>query len=253
MTADAPAKLEASGLVKHFGAFRALKGVSFAVRDRSVHAFIGPNGAGKTTLFNCLTGTLRPSAGRVILSGRDITDLPPHRRARIGMGRSFQVTNLFQNLTVFERLRLAAQAQAGIAAYDLVRPMERLGQAAASAEAVLERLALHPYRDVKAGELSHGQQRILEVGLALAGSPSVLLLDEPTAGMGVDDISIMKDLIAALGREHAIVLIEHNMNLVLDISDVVTVMHQGEILVEGPPDLVRRDERVKVAYLGSEG
>ncbi len=253
MSAEPRIALAVEGLAKHFGGFAALKHVSFAVREHSIHSLIGPNGAGKTTLFNCLTGALKPSAGRVVFAGRDITHLPPHRRARIGMGRSFQVTNLFQNLTVFESLRLAAQAQTGLAALDFVRPKELLRRAVANAEVVLDRLGLGPYRHTKAGELSHGRQRLLEVGLALAVGPTLLLLDEPTAGMGVEDIGAMKELIATLARDYTIVLIEHNMRVVLDISDMITVMHLGEVLVEGRPDAVRRDDRVKSAYLGSEG
>ena len=247
------AKLAVRGLGKRFGGFAALRDVSFTVRARGIHAFIGPNGAGKTTLFNCLTGTLLPSTGRVVFAGRDITRLPPHRRARLGIARSFQVTNLFQNLSVFESLRLAAQAQSALASFDFLRPKERLVRARDAAEAVLARLALQRWRDVRAGELSHGQQRILEIGLALAGAPDTLLLDEPMAGMGVDDIATMQRLIAELGRAHTVVLIEHNMNVVLDVSDVISVMHQGSILAEGPPDAIRRDPAVRAAYLGSQG
>ncbi len=247
------AKLAVRGLGKRFGGFAALRDVSFTVRARGIHAFIGPNGAGKTTLFNCLTGTLLPSTGRVVFAGRDITRLPPHRRARLGIARSFQVTNLFQNLSVFESRRLAAQAQSGLASFDFLRPKERLVRARDAAERVLARLALQRWRDVRAGELSHGQQRILEIGLALAGAPDTLLLDEPMAGMGVDDIATMQRLIAELGREHTVVLIEHNMNVVLDVSDVISVMHQGSILAEGPTDAIRRDPAVRAAYLGSQG
>ncbi|HET9020012.1 MAG TPA: ABC transporter ATP-binding protein [Acetobacteraceae bacterium] len=247
------AKLVARDVQKRFGGFTALRGVSFAVEPRGIHAFIGPNGAGKTTLFNCLTGTTLPSAGRVLFDDRDVTRLPPHRRARLGIARSFQVTNLFQSLTVFESLRLAAQAQAGLAAFDFLRPKERLRRALEVAEAVVQRLALQPWRHVRAGELSHGQQRILEIGLALAGEPSTLLLDEPMAGMGVDDIETVKRLIVELGRDHTIILIEHNMNVVLDVSRTVSVMHQGAILAEGPPDAIRRHPEVRAAYLGSQG
>ena len=246
------AKLIARDVQKRFGGFVALRGVSFVVEPRGIHAFIGPNGAGKTTLFNCLTGTTLPSAGRVLFDGRDVTRLPPHRRARLGIARSFQVTNLFQSLSVFESLRLAAQAQSGLAAFDFLRPKERLRRALEVADSVLQRLALQRWRDARAGELSHGQQRILEIGLALAGEPSTLLLDEPMAGMGVDDIETMKRLIVDLAREHTIVLIEHNMNVVLDISRTISVMHQGAILAEGPPEAIRRDREVRAAYLGSQ-
>ncbi len=246
------AMLVASGLGKRFGGFTALRDVSFEVQERGIHAFIGPNGAGKTTLFNCLTGTTLPSSGRVLFCGRDVTKLPPYRRARLGVARSFQVTNLFQTLSVFESLRLAAQAQAGIAAFDFLRPKEHLATARATAERVLERLGLHPWRQARAGELSHGQQRILEIGLALAGQPIILLLDEPMAGMGVDDIETVKRLIVELGDDHTIVLIEHNMNVVLDVSRTISVMHQGSILAEGPPADIRRHQAVRAAYLGSQ-
>ena len=246
-------KLAASKLGKRFGGFVALRDVSLEVEERGIHALIGPNGAGKTTLFNCLTGTILPSAGRIVFEGRDVTRLPPHRRARLGIARSFQVTNLFQTLSVFESLRLAAQAQSGAASFDFLRPKERLMRARDVAERVLERLTLQAWRHMRAGELSHGQQRILEIGLALAGQPSTLLLDEPMAGMGVDDIETAKRLIVELGREYTIVLIEHNMNVVLDVSRTISVMHQGSILAEGPPEAIRRHPEVRAAYLGSQG
>ena len=246
------AKLVARDVQKRFGGFVALRGVSFTVEPRGIHAFIGPNGAGKTTLFNCLTGTVLPSAGRVLFDDRDVTRLPPHRRARLGIARSFQVTNLFQSLTVFESLRLAAQGQMVLAAFDFLRPKERLRRVRDVAESVLQRLSLQSWRDARAGELSHGQQRILEIGLALAGEPTMLLLDEPMAGMGVDDIETVKRLIVDLGREHTIILIEHNMNVVLDVSRTISVMSQGAILAEGPPDAIRKHPEVRAAYLGSQ-
>ncbi|MBV9748739.1 MAG: ABC transporter ATP-binding protein [Acetobacteraceae bacterium] len=246
------AKLAASGLGKRFGGFVALRDVSLEVQERGIHALIGPNGAGKTTLFNCLTGTVLPSAGRIVFEGRDVTRLPPYRRARLGIARSFQVTNLFQTLSVFESLRVAAQAQSGVATFDFLRAKERLAPAREAAERVLERLALQAWRHVRAGELAHGQQRVLEIGLALAGQPSTLLLDEPMAGMGVDDIETAKRLLVELGRDYTIVLIEHNMNVVLDVSRTISVMHQGSILAEGPPEAIRRNPEVRAAYLGSQ-
>lgn len=247
---EAACKLEVYGLVKRFGGFTAVDGVTIQIRRNSVHAVIGPNGAGKTTLFHMLAGQYRPTAGRVLLDGRDITSLPAHRRARCGVGRSFQITSLFQNLTVFESLRLAAQASAGWRAFDCFRPVTTIDAAIDRAERTLERLALGSRRDRLSGELSHGEQRILEVGLALAGGADLLLLDEPTAGMGIDDIATMRDLIRSLARDHTILLIEHNMGIVLTISDTVSVMHQGRVLAEGPPEAIRRDERVRAAYLG---
>jgi len=243
--------LKVVNLVKRFGSFAAVDGVSLEVSANSIHAIIGPNGAGKTTLFHCLTGHLLPSAGRVIFAGRDVTHLPAHRRVSVGMGRSFQITNLFQNLTVFESLRLAAQARHHLRAMNFLRPVASIGEAIADAERVLERLDLRSSRGRPSGELSHGEQRILEVGLALAGGARTLFLDEPTAGMGVEDVDVMKDLIRTLAEDHTIILIEHNMSIVLTISDRISVMHQGQLLTEGTPVEVQRDERVRAAYLGS--
>ncbi|MGH7080042.1 MAG: ABC transporter ATP-binding protein [Acetobacteraceae bacterium] len=246
------AKLAANGLAKRFGGFSALRDVSFTVEERGIHAFIGPNGAGKTTLFNCLTGMTLPSSGRIVFEGKDITRLAPYRRARLGIGRSFQITNLFQNLTVFESLRLAAQARSGLVQFDFLRPKERLVEPQRVADRVLQQLSLQEWRGARADELSHGRQRILEIGLALAGEPSLLLLDEPMAGMGIDDIETMQRLLVELGREHTIVLIEHNMNVVLTVSRTISVMHQGGILTEGPPEEIRRHPGVRAAYLGSK-
>jgi branched-chain amino acid transport system ATP-binding protein len=236
-----------------FGDFVALKDVSFDIRKGSVHSFIGPNGAGKTTLFNCLAGRVRPVTGRVTYRGVDITAVPVHKRVRLGIGRSFQVTNLFPEMTVRESLRVAAQGQVRGASFGLFGSAQDLKQTLATAEAVMERIGLQRWSAAKSGELSHGQQRRLEIGLALACSPSTILLDEPTAGMGVDDIAAIKELITSLARTMTIVLVEHNMNVVLDISDTVTVLQLGTVLTEGPPSVIRSDPRVKAAYLGRRG
>ena len=242
--------LKVSGLRMSYGKFAALVSVDLSVRRRTIHSVIGPNGAGKTTLFHCITGTRVPSGGKVEFEGVDVTRLPSHRRTAIGMARSFQITSIFQALTVRENLRLAAQARRAWAAMNFWRTVGALDEPREQAEALLRRLGLEQRADVPAGELSHGQQRILEVGLAMAARPRMLFLDEPTSGMGVDDIPTITELIRELGRDHTILLIEHNMSVVMSISDRVTVMHQGKVLVEGDPEQVREDARVRTAYLG---
>lgn len=242
--------LQAQALSKRFGRFVALDRVDLQIRANTIHSVIGPNGAGKTTLFHTLTGNLPASSGRIEFAGRNITRLPGYKRVAVGMARSFQVTELFQNLTVRENLRLAAQGRHMVQALNFWRPVSALREPLEIAEALLNRLGLERWAQLKAGELSHGQQRILEVGMAMAAKPKLLLLDEPTSGMGVDDIPVMTTLIRELGRDHTILLIEHNMNIVMNISDVVTVMAQGRVLVEGPPAQVSEDPQVRTAYLG---
>ena len=243
--------LSATGVVKRYGKFTALAGVDLRVQRGTVHSVIGPNGAGKTTLFHTLTGTVPVTEGRIEFAGHDITREPAHQRVRRGIARSFQVTSLFTGLSVRENLRVAAQ---GVDAQRALNGWARpIGERACrdTVDAVLERLGLQRFANGLAGTLSHGQQRRLEVGMALAARPQALLLDEPTSGMGVDDLDDMKTLIRLLREDHTVVLIEHNMGIVMDISDTITVMQQGRVLVEGPPEQIRNDKRVRDAYLGS--
>jgi len=249
--AASPILLEAQGVEKRYDKFVALGGVDLKVRANTVHSVIGPNGAGKTTLFHMLTGTKTVSGGRILFDGHDVTREPDHRRVRRGMARSFQVTSLFLTLPVRENLRLAAQGVAPAMALNCWSPPVGRRSCADTVASVLARLGLERHADNPAGNLSHGQQRRLEVGMALAARPKAIFLDEPTSGMGIDDLDDMKRLIQGLKDEHTVVLIEHNMGIVMDISDTITVMQQGRVLAEGLPDAIRADERVRSAYLGN--
>lgn len=243
--------LEAIGIEKYYDKFAALGGVDLKVRANTVHSVIGPNGAGKTTLFHVLTGTKTISGGRIVFDGHDVTHEPDHRRVQRGMARSFQVTSLFLSLSVRENLRLAAQGIAPAKALNCWH--EPVGARACNETVgrVLAKLGLENHASTPAGNLSHGQQRRLEVGMALAAHPKAIFLDEPTSGMGIDDLDDMKRLIQSLREEHTVVLIEHNMDIVMDISDTVTVMQQGRVLAEGLPHEIRSDDRVRAAYLGN--
>ncbi len=243
--------LQATGVVKRYGKFTAVAGVSLAIEANTVHSVIGPNGAGKTTLFHVLTGTVPITEGSIRIDGEEIAHLPDYLRVAKGLARSFQVTSLFPNLSVRENLRLAAQGRAPREALRFWRSPESLVAAGDKAQALLARLNLGAVAERPAGALSHGQQRRLEIGMAIGADPKVIFLDEPTSGMGIDDIGEMKQLIHGLRSACAVVLIEHNMDIVMDISDMITVMQLGQVLVQGTPQAIRSDERVRRAYLGS--
>ncbi|UUZ77506.1 ABC transporter ATP-binding protein [Polaromonas sp. P1(28)-13] len=246
-----PILLEAIGIEKYYDKFAALGGVNLKVRANTVHSVIGPNGAGKTTLFHMLTGTKTVSAGRIVFDGHDVTHEPDYRRVQRGIARSFQVTSLFLTLPVRENLRLAAQGIAPAKALNCWHAPVGARACLDTVASVLAKLGLERFADTPAGNLSHGQQRRLEVGMALAAKPKAIFLDEPTSGMGIDDLDDMKRLIKSLRDEHTVVLIEHNMNIVMDISDTVTVMQLGRVLAEGLPHEIRSDDRVRAAYLGN--
>jgi branched-chain amino acid transport system ATP-binding protein len=247
--AEAPL-LVIENLRRSFGALSALNGVSLGCARRERRAIIGPNGAGKTTLFDVVTGQLAPSAGRIVFDGESIAGLPPHAVARRGISRSFQRTNLFPRLTVLENLRLAAGAD-GRGSYDLFGSVARLGAAVSRARAAAEAVALDDRLAEIAGRLSYGEQRQLEIGLALATSPTLLLLDEPTAGMSPEETQRMTRMLEALPREIALLIIEHDMDVVASLADRVTVLHYGEVLSEGTLAEVKADPRVYEVYLGS--
>jgi len=241
--------LATDGLSRSFGALSALSRVSFQVAPRERRAIIGPNGAGKTTLFNVITGHLAPSAGRILLDGAPIQGLAPHAVARRGLSRSFQRNNLFPSLAVRENLRLAAAAGRP-GAWDLLGRVGRSREALDRAGEVAETVGLAARLDEPAGRLSYGEQRQLEVGVALATSPRLLLLDEPTAGMSPEETQRMTRMLEALPREVTLLIIEHDMDVVGSLADRVTVLHYGEVLTEGSFAEVKADPRVYEVYLG---
>ena len=243
--------LRTEHLRREFGALVAVADVSIAVRRQTLHSIIGPNGAGKTTLFNVLSGNLEPTAGRVFFKGRDITRLPLHKTAHLGIGRSFQITNIFPNLTVLENVRLAAQAL-GHDNFRLFRSHRVFRQYEVRAWAVLEQVGLTERALKPARTLPHGDQRTLELGIILAPDPELLLLDEPTAGMASEQVPELMALIQRIQEAggKTVMLVEHNMNVVMRVSDTITVMHHGAVLAEGTPGEIAANETVQEAYLG---
>lgn len=243
--------LRTEGLRREFGALVAVDDVSITVKARTLHAIIGPNGAGKTTFFNLLSGNLPPTSGRVFFKGQDITNLPLHRTTHLGMGRSFQITNIFPNLTVLENVRLAAQAM-GKGNFRFWRPYTAFGDYLARAHEVMAQVGLEPVALLPARMLPHGDQRKLELAMILAPDPELLLLDEPTAGMASEQVPELMNLIQRIQEEgqKTVMLVEHNMNVVMGYSDVITVMHQGAALAEGTPAEIAHNEAVQTAYLG---
>jgi branched-chain amino acid transport system ATP-binding protein len=246
------ALLSARQLTKRFGGLAAVNQVSLALwRDR-IHAVIGPNGAGKSTLTNLLSGDMTPTSGSVTLNGRDVTGWAPERIARQGLGRSYQKTNIFLPFTVWDNLQLAAQSQLPLARswWGVAARRRDVSERAARA---LELCGLAPRRDAPAGTTSHGEQRQLEIGMALATEPQVLLLDEPLAGMGVAEAQRMVELLQAIKPHHAMLLIEHDMDAVFTLADQLTVMVNGQVIASGAPAAIRADPQVQAAYLGEEG
>ncbi len=244
-----PPVLATQGLTRNFGGLVAVRDVSIALHQGELHAVIGPNGAGKTTLVNMLSGEIHPTAGRIELDGRQVAGEPAWRMTRAGVGRSFQRTNIFASLPVLENVRLAVQAVSSAP----IRPLK----AASSdrhlidkAQATLQRVGLADAAERIAGALSHGEQRQLEIAMSLAGDPKVLLLDEPLAGMGPEESERLTGLLQSLAREHAVLLIEHDMDFVFAVADWMTVMAEGTVLAEGKPATIRANTAVQEAYLG---
>ena len=243
--------LSVAGLSKYFGGLAAVSDVSLDLAMGEVHAVIGPNGAGKTTLINLLSGDLAPSSGSVRYEGRDIAGFPAHRIARLGIGRSYQKTNIFLEFSVFENCRLAAQAHlAGLGGF--FRPARAYGEVNDAASRALALAGLAAREDAIAAALSHGEQRQLEIAMTLATSPRVLLLDEPLAGMGAEEAQRITALVKRLAADHAVLLVEHDMDAVFSVASRLTVMVNGRVLESGAPEAVRRSKAVQEAYLGEE-
>lgn len=241
--------LALENLDKSFGAVHVTRGVSLAVPDRRCHALIGPNGAGKTTLIHQISGVLKPDSGRVLLAGQDITAQPIWRRAAAGLGRTFQLTSIMPSFSVLENVALAAQAKDG-ASMRFFRTAARERALNEAAMAVLSRLGLADRAAVTAADLSHGERRLLELAIALVGAPKFLLLDEPMAGLGRMESSMLIDILADVRQTMPMLLVEHDMDAIFKLADTVSVLVEGQIVAQGTPAEVRADPVARKAYLG---
>ena len=246
---DAPPLLRTQSLTRAYGSLIAVNGVDFAVKEGELRSIIGPNGAGKTTFFRLISGEVTPTSGRIWFREREVTGMTQHAIARLGIAKSYQITSIFPHLTVFENVRVAAQGPAR--AFDFWRRAETLTDARERADEVLATVGLTPKADLLAAVLSHGEKRHLELAIALAANPVLLLLDEPTAGMSPEETDETMVLISELKAGRTIVLVEHKMKLVMKVSDLVTVLHQGQVLADGTPEEIRANEVVQRTYLGS--
>ena len=241
--------LELEGVTKHFGALAAIEDVSFSVEAGERVALLGPNGAGKTTLFNLISGEIMLDRGKIQLRGRDMTRQPPESMSESGLSRTFQKNSLFLERTVFENVRLAVQRRLGIK-FKMFRSVDRYPQLRKETEEVLDRVQLSARSETKADNLSYGEQRQLEIGLALATSPEVLLLDEPTAGMSLKETQEMVTMLGSLSRELTLLIIEHDMDVVAALAQRIIVLNFGKVIADGRPEEIRRNKDVLEAYLG---
>jgi len=241
--------LETKGLHHDFDGLKVINGVDFQVTEGERHAIIGPNGAGKTTFFNLITGTYTPRGGHIFFKNKEVTRAKPHQMVRMGLGRSFQITSTFTRLTAFQNIRMAVLSKRGIR-FNLFRMVDKMGEVTRETEEILARINLDRERDVPASGLSYGKSRSLEISMALATDPDVVMLDEPTAGMSVDETHTAIELIRRLTEGKTMVIIEHDMDVVFSLADRITVLHHGEILASGPPEEIRENPEVKEAYLG---
>lgn len=242
--------LEVESVTQRFGKFVALNQVSVQFESGKLTGIIGPNGAGKSTFFNVISGAFAPSEGRVRFRGRDITGLPQHEYARLGVAKSFQITNVFKQLSAHENVRVAAQMRRS--RFELFKPRSNLKAVAEQADALLARVGIQAHRNRPAADLAHGQQRALEIAMALACEPKLLLMDEPTAGMSPEETIGMMQLITSLSKERDVILVEHKMKMVMGICERLIVLHQGELLAQGSPQEIRANEEVRRVYLGQE-
>jgi branched-chain amino acid transport system ATP-binding protein len=243
--------LQVKDVYKDFSGLKVLMGVTFTVKANEKHAIIGPNGAGKTTLFNIISGKYRPSSGSILFRENEVGGLSPYVLNHLGMCRSFQITNIFQNLTVFENVCAGVRSRAGLR-YHIFKTLDRQSKMIARAEQIIEQVGLAEVKQRPAHELSYGQQRALEIGIALSSEPELLLLDEPTAGMTREETEEMVKLMRLVTENRTLMIIEHDMDVVFSLADTISVLHNGTILVSGKPETIRNDLRVKDAYLGEE-
>ncbi|MCL5266147.1 MAG: ABC transporter ATP-binding protein [Chloroflexi bacterium] len=243
--------LKVEKLYKNFGGLQATNGISLKVEEGERRAIIGPNGAGKTTLFNLISGELKPSAGHVFLHDQEITGLQPHQIAAKGLARTFQRNNLFLGLSVFENVRIAAQQKNGISS-KLLSPASSFRDVNAETEEILETLALGDRKDILTKNLSYGEQRQVEIAIALATRPKVLLLDEPCAGLSPTETTMLTGMIKRMPNDITILIIEHDMDVVFALADRIAVLHYGEVLAEGTPQEVKANKVVLEVYLGEE-
>jgi branched-chain amino acid transport system ATP-binding protein len=245
-------KLTIRGVTRTFGAFVALDTVSFAMGDGERRAIIGPNGAGKSTLFAIIGGQLSCQQGAIAIDDKDITRLSPAQRCTLGLGRTFQRNNLFGSLTTLENVRLAVQAHSDIAR-NFFHKTDRFRDVEDEGLQRLVEIGLSDYRNIRADQLSYGDQRRLEIAIALAANPKILLVDEPTAGMSASETDKMVELLVRLPSEMSVLIVEHDMDVIASVTNVVTVLHHGRVLAEGPWDVIRYNPEVRESYLGQSG
>lgn len=243
--------LQVQNIHKDFSGLKVLTGVDFAVEEKQRHAIIGPNGAGKTTLFNIISGRFRASSGAILFKGQDISAKPAYARNRQGLSRSFQITNVFQELTVFDNIRSGVRSRNGLR-YHFFRQPDNHRQIKERTEAIAAEVGLQEAMHIPVSALSYGQQRALEIAITLSTEPELILLDEPTAGMTREETTQAIRMIDRVTAGRTLVIIEHDMDVVFSLADTISVLHYGKILVSDTPDRIRHDQRVKDAYLGEE-
>lgn len=243
--------LQLDGVTKSFGAAQIICGVDLRITRGERHAVIGPNGAGKSTLFNLISGLFAPSSGSILLSGHEIAGRPAHQINRMGLSRSFQITNIYHRMSVFENLRIGVMARHGVR-FSLFRRASALVEINRETEELLERIRLTGRRDVPAGELTYSEQRALEIGMTLATGPEVILLDEPTAGMSKDETDYVIELVREVTADKTLLIVEHDMGVVFGLCDHISVLVYGDLLATGTPDEIRNNAAVQEAYLGEE-
>lgn len=241
------ALLSVENVVLSFGGLKAINDVSFDIKKGEIRAIIGPNGAGKSTFFNCLTGVLRPTAGKIYFGGEDITGLPPDRISQKGIARSYQITNIMPNATALENVRVAAQSRRH--SWNMVRHCMSFQDLVENAEQALDKVGLLAKANELASNLSHGEQRNLEIGIALATEPKLLCLDEPTAGMSAAETHETMALVRRIAKDFTILIVEHDMPLVMELASRITVLNYGAVLADGPPAEIQKNPRVQEAYL----